>query len=103
MAASITTTPPSPLNIFVYWKRNNAMTKRIYVYRAYVKENLNELYIFQLYRVIQVMYIGCCYYLMVGKFLYSALAIKLRSSLSGSKKLCSLGLRSYFLMTVGGM
>ena len=36
--------------------------------------------------------------------MYSALAMKLRSSfLSGSIKLCDLGLRSYFLMRVGGI
>jgi len=49
------------------------------------------------------MYIGCCYYLLVGKLLYSALVMKLRSSLSDSTKLCGLGLRSYFLMTIGGI
>ena len=48
-------------------------------------------------------HVGCCYYLLVGKLVYSDLAMKLRSSLSGSTKLCGMGLRSCFQMTIGGI
>jgi len=55
-------------------------------------------------KVIQVTY-NILLLLVIGwqDFVYSALAMKLRSSLSGSTKLCCLCQRSYFLMTVGGI
>src|SRR6218665_664229 len=52
------------------------------------------------------MYIGCCYYVFVDKLLYtmySALAMKFQSSLSGCTKLCGLDLLSLSCLSLAGV
>src|SRR6218665_971405 len=52
------------------------------------------------------MYIGCCYYVFVDKLLYtmySALPMKLQSSLSGCTKLCGLDLLSLSCLSLAGV